>query len=319
MPKAPKIAAFCSCSLPSFGRMCDAMNKGAVTSVSKYIGLCFALASTLGCAIEEHCDDLDTCGGSVMTNGAQDFNNDGPVETEWHASAGDECQDPLHTPPLQNTLITQPPHLANEAPPERSSMDWCSNLVIRGDRTIKRVNLWFPQIPLRDAKLTYSAASDAATDGKYQIQFKYFKQMRADFSAQCMTAQGVVMGCTEFSHAMATVLQTEPNIDSVVCDDGPQGGCTCIYNMLLVTSVSGPWRRDGDLITHYDELGSAPAESDYCVNGNQLDLTGHDRTWVFNETGLRTLQLVRSTCEDGLRNQSEAGVDCGGTCPTACP
>ena len=282
-------------------------------------GCAATLLGTLGCAMDEHCDALDQCGGRVLSNSASDFADaDGLVDTEWWAYAGDECQDPLHTPPLQNALANQFPHLSNEAPPERSSMDWCSNLVFNSDRTIKQVNLWFPQIPLRDANLVYSANTSDATTGDYVIQFRYFKRMRADFSAQCMTAQGVVMGCTEFTAAMRVALENEPNISQINCDPGPQRGCRCIYDMLLVSGVSGPWRRTGDVITHYDEITGEQAEADYCVNGSNLEMTGHDRTWLFNQSGLRTMQMVQATCADGFKNQGEGGDDCGGPCPADC-
>jgi hypothetical protein len=277
-----------------------------------------ALFAMLGC-VEDNCEALSECGGSVLSNSASDFYlADGQVDTQWWAYAGDECQDPMFTPPAQATLLNQPPHLSNEAPPERSSADWCSNLVIRADRTIKSVNLWFPQIPLLDAKLTYSGASASATEGYYQLQLRYFKKMRADFSAQCLTAQGVVMGCTEFTHAMQTVLAQEPNISAITCVNGPQGGCSCIYDMLLVTGVTGPWRTSGTVLTHYDDIGDFPAEADYCVQGNHLEMTGHDRTWLYNQTGLRTLDFELATCTDGKKNQEELGVDCGGPCSADC-
>jgi hypothetical protein len=280
-----------------------------------------ALLGTLGC-VEDHCPPLSECGGSVLSNGALDFYQaDGLVDTEWWSYGGDECQDPLYTPPTEATLLNQPPHLSNEAPPERTSTDWCSNLVFNDDRTIKSLNLWFPQIPMRSARLRYSAATDNATEGIFEIQFRYFKEMRADFSAQCMTAQGVVMGCTEFTYAVRDELAQEPNIDpeQINCFPGPQGGCSCAYDMLLVSGVTGPWRRNGDLITHYNDFGDFPAETDYCVNGNSLEMTGHDRTWLFNQGGLRTLKFVRSTCADGDQNQNEAGVDCGVVCGVDCP
>jgi hypothetical protein len=285
-----------------------------------WVTLAAALLGLPGCAIDEHCEALGDCGGRVLSNGATDFYlADGNVDTQWWAFAGNECQDPMNTPPANATLLNQPPHLSNENPPERTSADWCSNLVIRADRTIKSVNLWFPQIPLLDAKLTYSGANDAVDEGYYQLQMRYFKRMRADFSAQCLTAQGVVMGCTEFTAAMRTALAQEPNITQIVCGPGPQQGCSCIYDMLLVTGVTGPWRSSNGVLTHYNDIGDFPAEADYCAGTDTLEMSGHDRSWLFGQTGLRTMQFVRATCSDGLRNQEELGVDCGGPCATACP
>lgn len=282
--------------------------------------LLIPLFATLGCAIEEHCEALSECGGSVLAPGSTDFlNADSLVDTQWWAYPGDECQDPLFTPPPNPTLLHQAPTLANQPPIEPSGADWCSNLVFNSDRTIYSVNLWFPQIPLLDAKLTYSAASESDTEGTFEMQVRYFKKMRADFSAQCMTAQGVVMGCNEFTFQMREKLRAEPNISDINCGPGPQGGCSCIYDMLLISGVTGPWRTEGGVLTHYDALRDFPSEADYCVNGDTLEMTGHDRTWLFNQTGLRTLQFVRATCDDGKKNQGEQDVDCGGPCATACP
>ncbi|HTM43852.1 MAG TPA: hypothetical protein VL137_02795 [Polyangiaceae bacterium] len=311
------------------------MNNGRLwgSIATTLLGLCLS-----GCTVDEKCDALSACGGNVMLGADKDFVlNDGLVDAEYWAYRGDECQDELFTPPAQNTLLAQPTHLAREVPPERSSADWCQNLVIRSDRTIKRVNLWFPEIPLRDAKLTFSAPDQGSYMGSYQIQFNYSKAMRADFSKQCMEAQGVVFatqelrdstgkildhGCEEFSHAMSTVLKTEPNVSSVECHPGPQEGCSCIYNMLIVTGVTGAWRRkpDSSLMVLYDDLDTPPAPADYCAQASgELDMTGHDRTWLWNQQGLRTLKFKRSTCTDHKQNEGEGGVDCGGPCPNACP
>ena len=102
------------------------------------------------------------------------------------------------------------------------------------------------------------------------------------------------MTCSEFAVSYASRLMTEPNITGVACIDDNEGGCRCGYNLLLVTSMTGTYRVEGSTVYHYDRTSAEPfSAADYCVNGGSLTLTGHDRTYLFNQSALRSLTLVK--------------------------
>jgi hypothetical protein len=255
------------------------------------------------------------CGGDVLA-GAQDvWKNDGIADSEWIVTTEDSCMDQLQLPPLPVSLVRQPPHTAMDRPPDRTTADWCSNVVIKQDRTLQQFVGWYPPIPVRDGILTLSA------DGTYTMQFTYFDKQRAEFSASCLTAQGVALSCPEFGRQLKAFVAAEANIYNVLCYDRGAGGCTCEYDLSMIGGPSGPWASRGSTLIFFDDLFGPPALADFCLNGDALDLTGQSGTRLFNQTALRTLRFRRPTCSDGVQSKTlgEEGVDCGGQCGVVCP
>jgi hypothetical protein len=70
-------------------------------------------------------------------------------------------------------------------------------------------------------------------------------------------------------------------------------------------------------------MGTASAQSfSGAVHAASIDLTnGADFTCVPNSCLGATcdVEVPPSTCDDGIQNGGEEGVDCGGSCPTECP
>jgi hypothetical protein len=50
-----------------------------------------------------------------------------------------------------------------------------------------------------------------------------------------------------------------------------------------------------------------------------MELSGLNNSYLWDRQGLRSLELVRVNCEDGRQGPGELGVDCGPSCPMACP
>ena len=61
-----------------------------------------------------------------------------------------------------------------------------------------------------------------------------------------------------------------------------------------------------------------PAKATYCNKGNSLQLTGSDGEYLFGLFGLRTLDLGKLNCADGVQGALEDGPDCGSICGTPC-
>lgn len=257
-----------------------------------------ALALSLlgGCAAEEVCAALPKCGGDIV--GSVDADGDGFAETRW--VIGGACTNQVFVPPLNASLVNQSPPVQGVPPPEPAHSNWCSQMTITRDKTIQKINPWFPAIPVRDGAVTYSA------DGSYNVQINYFAQQLVEFPGGCFTGQGFsivspgtvstsnTMTCAEFEGVLQARLATEPNIAGLVCGPDGKGGCNCLYDLLMVTGSNGTWIAEDGVVTHYDRVtGVAPSRADFCVNGGTLDLSGHERTFLFNQPHLRSIVLAR--------------------------
>ena len=250
-----------------------------------------------GCAAEEVCAPLTRCGGDIVGTG--DSDGDGVNDTRW--VVGGACTNQVFVAPFNATLINQSPPVQGQPPPENAHAPWCMQMTIGTDKALKTLTPWFPAIPLQDGSITYTA------NNTYNVQINYFEQQLVEFPKGCFTSQGfsvVAEGnassastftCKEFEASVVTRLMTEPNIDRIVCGDDGAGGCNCLYDLLMVTGSNGTWSVDDQgVITHYDKVtGEPPSRADFCVKDGQLDISGHMRTFLFNQPHLRSLVLTR--------------------------
>ena len=55
------------------------------------------------------------------------------------------------------------------------------------------------------------------------------------------------------------------------------------------------------------------------VKGNRLEISGLNNSYLWDRKDLRTMELVRVNCTDGIQGPGEGGIDCGLRCPTSCP
>jgi hypothetical protein len=254
------------------------------------------LAFVVGCANPEVCPALGTCGGDLA--GSVDHDADGAADSRW--IIGGACLNEVFVSSPNASLINQPPPVQGKPPPEQTHANWCSEVVIKADKTISKINPWFPALPLRDGAVTYSA------NGTFNVQINYFALQNVDFPRGCFETQGFTivpegtapssntLTCAEFNTILAERLSTEPNIQGVACGDDDDGGCLCVYNLLMVTGSNGTWTTDGTVVNHYDKVtGETVSRADYCVSGDTLELSGHHRTFLFNQPHLRSLVLTR--------------------------
>jgi hypothetical protein len=237
--------------------------------------------------------------------------------TQWVTnSESGACLDQIQPPPNPVSLVRQPPKTNGDRPTERGTADWCSGIAIRQDGTLQQFLGWYPPIPVKDATL------DLKADGNYEMHFTYFAKQHVDFSATCLSAQGVSQSCAAFGRNLKELVATEANIYNVLCYPA-ESGCSCDYDLSLIGGPSGRYAVDpgSATLTFFDALGGPPALADYCQTGDALEITGRDGSRLFNQFGLRTLKLTRPTCHDGLQNVSlgEQGIDCGGQCNPELP
>ena len=116
------------------------------------------------------------------------------------------------------------------------------------------------------------------------------------------------------------------------CTDSGDGGCVCSYvteSDAAGENRSGIWRQDGHVITHFAGNKLLPTQVDYCVQGNQMTLWGHNRTNILDFDGLRTLVLRKVVCGDGFTDRGEecdpldpdplTSTNCSSTCQKITP
>jgi hypothetical protein len=164
---------------------------------------------------------------------------------------------------------------------------------------------------------TYTAA--LTRTGRYTIPFP----------ALCIRQFGATGDvCSKLQAQLATSSVHE---DILCRANGPEdpAGCICQFEVAVQSGGSGVYQQPNDhTLVHQLNVqfpGRSPAASfpqtvSFCNKGGALQLTGSDGAYLFDEPGLRTMDLATTTldCVDGLQGPNEEGVDCGPACPTAC-
>jgi hypothetical protein len=287
----------------------------------------FAIVSFSGCKSPPFCAPFAACGGDVLA-GATDFaNQDGLVDRSWAVVGNGACQDQLQLPPVAVSLARQPPAVANQRPPDNATADWCGNLVIKTTGEVKEFIVYAPPLPLKVGELIISEDYDHNKErGTYEFKTTIDQTRDLVFSESCLTAQGIRLSCPVLGRRLGEFLAAEANIYSMRCqdpDDPSQGGCVCKFDLSFIGGQRGRWalQENKTQIQFFENVNYAPAAlADYCLDPNtlNLNLTGSNETPLFNQKGLRTVQMVPPSCNDGVQSLElgETGIDCGGPkCP----
>jgi hypothetical protein len=286
-----------------------------------------------GCKTPQFCEPLGACGGDLLA-GATDFaKQDGLPDRSWTVVGPGACQDRIQTPPATISLARQPPPFANQRPPDNATADWCGNLVLKSNGEVKEFIPYTPPVPLKVAELTVSADFDFAMNpmaatkrGTYVLQTTVGEPRTFVLSESCITAQGLRLSCPALGRQLGEFLHPEANFYNMRCQDPAdpnQGGCVCQFDLTFIGGQNGRWaiQEGGKQIEFFENTSYAPAALvDYCFNPDPnaltLDLTGTNETPLFNAKGLRTMHMVKPSCNDGVQSVElgEQGIDCGGQC-----
>jgi hypothetical protein len=294
--------------------------------------LSLTIVGLSGCKTPPFCPPLSACGGNLLDQATDFAKQDGLPDRSWTVVGPGACQDQIQTPPGSIALARQPPPFANQRPPDNETADWCGNLVLKSTGEVKEFLPYTPPIPMKVAELTMSADFDFATDpmnavkrGTYSLATTTEEPRTMVLSESCITAQGLRLSCPELGRRLGEFLKPEANIYNMRCqnpDDPNQGGCVCNFDLTFIGGAQGRWalQENGTQIEFFENTSFAPAALvDYCFHPDtqELDLTGTNETPLFNAKGLRTMQMVKPSCSDGVQSLElgEKGIDCGGMCP----
>jgi hypothetical protein len=282
--------------------------------------------SVTGCKQQVLCPALDSCGG--------DF----PVG-DWTLDPGHpSCSEELYTPPADPRLVNADLPAARTPPPEPALYDWCDLLVAGSgvkvpddDLVVKPPNFFAESPPIGAATIHYD------TNRHYVMSTTRTGTFILDFPAYCMRAFGAVDTALDPAAApgstgtvcdklQASIRAVAPaKVHNFTCqldpnDPAGQQGCLCQYDLSDRQESAGYVEPPVDSTMLHLPGNNFPENATYCVQGNQLQLTGTDGQYLFDRLGLRTLDLVKATvnCTDHMKGPGEDGVDCGPACPILC-
>jgi hypothetical protein len=307
------------------------------------LGWIALVGSVAGCSTPEFCEPLKKCGGNYLL-GEGDWGGDGVLRAEWVvaspeakvASASAACVDQVQNPTQPPSLAKIPARPAGVRAVEPTTLNWCADLRFSADgnisvfddgwyETLVKYRGWFPGIELQSARLAIGRNNQYQLDTEQRILQQY------ELPRTCMYAQGVRVSCEDFTEGLNSYVSdrlegldkvgVKAQIYGTTCSARPNDdGCNCQYYLGLIATTTGPYAQGSGELTFFDSAASPPSRTDFCVEANRLQLTGHNDSDLFNRTALKTLQFDLASCNDGVKTAStgETGVDCGGSCG-ACP
>jgi hypothetical protein len=277
-------------------------------SIPKVCGAIVALALLSGCSKGPVCKELASCGGDILDKWAQ--------LPRGEETPGTYCQEILHNPPVETHLRAQLLPVARQRLPEKATGDWCSELIVTGDmkEAIKNHYYWWEDLPYVEGSLEY------LPDGTYRSNLTRKGIVDRWFSRTCLRKYGYGGTCQEFAAALEASNQGAGEYNGFNCTDSERGGCDCSFEIFEVNKLFGTYSQSGSTITHF---AAAPidhySQASVCVQGDKIQLTGKDNSFLYGLPGLRTIEMERMNCNDGKAGPGELGVDCGLACPNPCP
>lgn len=283
-------------------------------------------AVTTGCTQTPLCPELGTCGGPL------------PVG-EWVLAPGHpSCSEDLYLAPSDPRLVKGDLPAARTPVPEEALFDWCDLLVTNGGKEIapQKPRFSYENGTIGAAWLRYDAS------GNYAAGLTRTGTFVIDFPALCVREFGAMDGrpadATKDPNgpAVNVCAQLQAQIvdssshQNMLCQPNPSdpAGCLCQFDVSVPSGGSGSYLARSNDLTHVltavypgkTQAAAFPQHATYCNRSTTLQLTGAEGQYLFDEPGLRTLNLVSTTinCADGTRGPGEDGVDCGLACPNDC-
>jgi hypothetical protein len=267
------------------------------------LALISGLALLNGCAQEDLCPSQGDCGGII--------------EGRWGLSAP-ACQEHMYEPPQEVWLFDRPIAVGRQQQTEPQYSSWCQNLVFTADPDRPLSNnplFWTGSATYGEARIRYEA------DGTYEAGFTRTGTYGWVFSATCMRSYGSQVTCEQLAEPLNLSAMNDGGYKDVRCHADPldPGGCECLFEAVTVGSQQGTYKVRGNLVDHYATSIPSPISTmEFCSKNDTLTLHGARRSFLYEQNGLRSLNLVRANCTDGVKGPGEEGADCGGLCETAC-
>jgi hypothetical protein len=289
--------------------------------------LALLAALELGCKQATLCSALSACGGGAPV-GIRPNTDGNWVLAGNHGSCAETLYIPASDPRLQ--MGTAP--ASGTAYPEPAIYDWCVLLVAGpGGAATNLVNA--PRLYEENPAFGFVTLK-FQPDGHFSSGITHTGNFVLDLPAYCVSAFGATAGpvdptdptsppvdvCKRLEPALylATVntgavkntqcnantedYRAQLSAEGVILDGAADpGGCLCRYDLDATAGPAGTYEiLDGNIIRDYPDAVNSnfPQESTFCLQGDDLQLTGANGAYLFDQKGLRTMDLVRG-CTDG--------------------
>jgi hypothetical protein len=205
---------------------------------------------------------------------------------------------PSSDPPPQADLTTpQTPSLATPQP-QTSTGEWCQGLVVvpatGGGIMVANTNFF----PTPSKFVTGTLEFD--TGGAYTFRLTSVATSTVHLTQACIAAYGATTDCAGLQSALVNAPNPNYNKDSLTCTVANDGdGCNCNVQLGDSGFDMGTWALDSTQTVVYETStngGKGPQAASYCVNGDQLTLSGYEgATLIGGPAGLRTLTAMRTS------------------------
>jgi hypothetical protein len=293
--------------------------------MKRLVPLVFALVSVAGlaagCKQPTICHALGACGGNAPI-GIKPNTDGNWVIAPGHAS----CSEDLYIPASDPRLSMAAPTTAGTANPEPAVYDWCS-LLVAGPGSNIEVNP--PRLYEGGAEYGFVTLK-FQPDGHFSSGITLTGTFVLELPAQCVTAFGATGGQLDPTDPTSPVvdvcarlqgplynsaintgayqnLQCAANTAQLRATLGLDGaadpnGCLCRYDLDETGGPAGTYAllNQNTIIDYPDAVNSNyPQQTTFCLQGDDLQLTGADGAYLFDQKGLRTLDLVRGCLDDG--------------------
>jgi hypothetical protein len=258
-------------------------------------------ALTTGCKQEVGCPALDSCGGPQ------------PIGNWVLAPGYPSCTEDLYVPATDTRLAMGDVPPSGKPLPEPALFDWCLLLVTgpsstsnNGTIQIRPPRFYYESGPIGAVSVRYEA------DGHFATGITRTGTYTLDFPGFCVRAFGTMDGapidpvndpmgptggvCKQLEGPVRVSGISEGSYQNTICDANPDDpeGCLCTFDVTETGGPGGVYQMvNSNTILHLAER-SFPAKATFCNQGDRLELTGTDGTYLFDQRGLRTLDLVRA-------------------------
>jgi hypothetical protein len=297
------------------------------------------LALLAGCKQAVLCPGLGACGGERDPQGHSKppLSLAGDTQEWVLAPNHPSCTEDLFMPASDTRLLgmtTQPTNGTMTPFPEPALFDWCLLLVAGPGAEIQR----------RDPRFYYDSGQIGVASIKFKPDFTFSADLTItgtytlDFPEFCVKAFGAMEGplnpsmpnlgngpvCKRLEVPLrADGIGGGDYFNTTCVDDTPDarfayglpgpgdGGCLCRFDVTETGGPPGSYAIINDNIIQFIPGHNFPQRATFCQEGDRLQLTGADGTYLFDRKGLRTFDLVRgctmgTDCASGNCNYDAA-------------
>jgi hypothetical protein len=271
-------------------------------------------ALAVGCKQTPLCSPLGSCGGGPPI-GIQPMSDGNWVLAPGHPS----CAEDLYMPASDPRLQMADPVPFGTAAPEPAVYDWCL-LLATGPKAGDDILVFPPRLYQESPAYGFVTLKFQA-DGHFSSGITLTGTFLLELPAYCVRefgatdtdpgnmAAGNIGVCkrlempiynAEINTGAYKNLTCDPNTADVRARFGLDGaadpnGCLCRYDVNATGGPAGSYQVRGNTIITFPDavVSNYPQQTTFCLQGDSLQLTGADGAYLFDQKGLRTLDLIR--------------------------